>query len=471
MPASIGQGLRRSSRVPVQLPIHVTSLEPNVQFSEVCETMVVNAHGCSLRSPIQLSAGSVLQLNSREGRQAIAHVVHCQSLGSNGEGWSLGARLDQPDNLWGLKSFPDDWRFLDVGAHRASDKQAGAAVFLPKGSGNPSQAILEKVEQHLSEERLRGIMAKLVKPMQAELNELHEKMARGTRQNRFEVSLGQIPPELEEKLWERLRKDLGAQVLQQTKEQSAEILACAKESTDQKIGAALNEFRNRLSGELHAAEQRTKDLSKEMTSSTQAQVRAGVEKLQQQALEAGAQLGAQSEKLMSSLEHRLSEAHQAHRRELEQLHADATQKASSLHADVVDVNQRIEKLNQSVRHLESDLDAHLGRIAGEIISTTQSQLEAAVAQALKEFQARGSNEVDARIDEVCTHLRSVQNRIEHSFSGSLTAQLEEAVQTVSQKFDGLAHQSMERWRGALAKDLNSVAQSLGQQVRKEFDID
>ena len=109
------------------------------------------------------------------------------------------------------------------------------------------------------------------------------------------------------------------------------------------------------------------------------------------------------------------------------------------------------------------------QIAGEIVSDAQTQLEGAVASALKDFQARSSNEVDNRLDEVCGRLRTIQNRIENSFAGSLKSQFEEAVQSVEQQFAELSQQSMERWRLALANDLNSVANSLGQQLRQEFE--
>ena len=56
--------LRRSSRVPVNVPILVTSLEPGSRFSEVCETMVVNAHGCSMRSHVKLDAGVLVRMGS-----------------------------------------------------------------------------------------------------------------------------------------------------------------------------------------------------------------------------------------------------------------------------------------------------------------------------------------------------------------------------------------------------------------------
>ena len=48
--------LRRSSRVPAAVPILVTSLE-GTQFSEVCETLVVNAHGCAILTRVKLDSG------------------------------------------------------------------------------------------------------------------------------------------------------------------------------------------------------------------------------------------------------------------------------------------------------------------------------------------------------------------------------------------------------------------------------
>jgi hypothetical protein len=294
-------------------------------------------------------------------------------------------------------------------------------------------------------------------------------MAGNAKRNRFEVSLGYIPPELEEKLWERLRQDLGTRVLQQTQEQSAEVLGSAKTAIEQKISAALTEFRHRLAGELHAVEQRAQVLSKDLTTTAQQHVLAGLEKLQRQALEAGSHLDAQGEKLLSSLQGELANSHDAHRREIEQIQADTTAKASQLQSEVSDLGRRIAALNESVRRLESDLDAHLESVAGEIVSEARTQLENAVALTLKDLQARGSNEVESRLNEICSHLRTIQNRIESSFSGSLKVQGEEAVQSTAQQFEELAQQSAEKWRLALARDLSSVANSLGQQLRQELE--
>jgi len=471
MPLSQSQALRRSSRVPARVPVHVTSLAPDTRFSGVCETLVVSAHGCAIQLPVQLDEGSPLHLHSREGRQATAYVVDCEPLGSDGEGWRLGARLEQPENFWGLKSFPEDWRVLEMPAsltRQSSPKLTAAPVVLKKAQpSRPSQAILDKIEEQLSEDRLRGILATFVRPLQSEVVELREKLARHARQNRFEVSLGQIPPELEQKLWERLRQEVGGKVVEQTREQSAEILASSKSASEQKIAAALTEFRHRLSGELHTVEQRAQALAKELTTTTRHQVQAGIEKLQQQALDAGAQLNAEGEKITGGLERRLVETSAARQRDLEKTQAEAAEKASQLQFEVTALGRRLGTLNDSVRRLESDLDAHLERIATEIVNDAQSKLESAVANALKDFQTRGANETDVRLDEVCGHLRTIQNRIEASFSGSVKTQSDEALQSIEQQFTEIARQSIERWRIALAKDLSSFANTLGQNLRRE----
>ena len=474
MPASNAHAVRRSSRVPVKVAIRVTSMEPNAQISEICETLVVSAHGCALRFPLKLDTGSALRLHSRGGRQATAYVVFCQPMGSDGQGFRLGAQLDRPENFWGLESYPDDWRVLEMPvptAQQPPQKLSAKSVVVHQQQtpSRASQDVFDKLEEQLSEDRLRGILATLVRPLQAEVTELREKLAVNAKRNRFEVSLGYIPPELEEKLWERLRQDLGTRVLQQTREQSAEMLGSAKTAIEQKISAALTEFRHRLAGELHAVEQRAQVLSKELTTTAQQHVRAGIEKLQRQALETGAHLNAQGEKLLCSLQGQLADSHEVHRHEIEQIRADAAAKASQLQSEVSDLGRRMTTLNESVRRLEADLDAHLERVAAEIVSGAESQIESAVALALKNLQARGSNEVETRLGEMCGHLRTIQNRIEDSFSASVTAQGEEAVQSIAQHFEELARQSTEKWRLALARDLSSVANTLGQQLRQELE--
>lgn len=476
MPATGGRTSRRSSRVPAKVPVRVTSLEPNGQFSEVCETMVVSAHGCSLRFPIRLSSGIPLRFHSAEGRETIAYVVACLPMGSDGGDWMLGARLERPGNFWGLDSYPEDWRVLEMPSPSACEperKQSSGPMIVPKAQNRSasSQAILGKIEEQLSEERLRGILAKLVRPLQEEMNELREKLSRDARRNRFEVSLGSIPPELSEKLWERLRQDLGTRTLEQTRDQAAEVFNSTKTTIDQKVGEALSEFRHRLAGELHGVQQRAQALSQELTMATQHQVRVGVQQLQRQSVDVREQLNSRSEELLSSLERRLIDSHDAHRREMEQVQSEAAQRASRLQGEVTDLGRSMGALNESVRKLETDLDGHMQALAAQILADARAQMESEMATAIKELQTRAANEADRQIDEVCSHLRTIQNRIEKSFSGSLRNQGEETAQAAGQRIEDLAQQSVEKWRVALARDLSSVAQNLGQKLREEAEAD
>jgi outer membrane murein-binding lipoprotein Lpp len=191
--------------------------------------------------------------------------------------------------------------------------------------------------------------------------------------------------------------------------------------------------------------------------------------MQRQALAAGSHLELRSEKLLSSLQEQLANSHDAHHRGIERIQADTTAKASHLQSEVSDLGGRIAVLNESVRRLESDLNAHLESVARAIVSEARAQLENSVALTLKDLQARGSNEVESRLNEMCGHLRTIQNRIESSFSGSLKSQGEEAVQSIAQQFEELAQKSIEKWRLALARDLSSVANALGQQLRQELE--
>jgi hypothetical protein len=487
MSASPSITMRRSSRIPAKVPVRVTSMQPDAQFSEICETLVVSAHGCALRLPVKLDTGSAVRLHRRGGRQVTAYVVFCQPMGPNGQSFRLGAQLERPENIWGLESFPDDWKVVEMPVpagqrvletrvlESVSDKPPAESMVVRqpvRQLQTPARAtreILDKIEEKLSEERLRGVLAKFVQPLQMEVAELREKLAGNARRNRFEVSLGYIPPELEEKLWERLRQELGKRVLEQTREQSAEILGSAKATIEQKISTESSDFRQRLAAELHAVERRAEVLATELSTAAQQQVRAGIEKLQRRALDAGAHLDRQGGKLLGSLQGQLAESHQAHRGEVEQMQADVVAKASQLQSEVSALGARIGALNGSVRRLESELDAHLVRVAGEIVTGAEGQIESAVALALKNLQARGSNEIESCIGEMCSHLRSIQNRIENSFVGSVTAQGEEAVQAIALRFEELAEKYMKSWRMALAQDLKSVAEALGRELRREVE--
>jgi hypothetical protein len=443
---------RRSSRVPITVPILVTSAQPDYDFSEICETLVVNAHGCCMRSPARLEAGVPVHFQSKEGNWTMAHIVDCQPMDSGQQGWKLGARLDEPDNFWGLQACPEDW------------------VHTPEQPPKPlpaSKLVRDKIARQLPDD-LRTVVAELVQPLHAEVRDLREKLAqKESKRSQFDISLTHIPPEVEEKLWLRLREDLGAQVLRQTRQQSDQVFEAAKDAIGKKIAEAHNEFRQQVGQELQVVGQQAQRLAEEMTDAVQQHLHAGEERFQQRVSEAEAHLERQSEEFLRALQQRLGEEHAAQRREMQKTHVEVASEAAHLRAQTADLGGRIGKLDESVRQLESDLDARLARIAGDIISGARSQLDRAVDVVLKELGTRNAKELANQLAEARGQLEHTQKKIEASVSELLKTEVAGSLLSFGQTMEELAQDSVGRWRLALSRDLTSVAKTLGQQFRSE----
>lgn len=470
------QSARRSSRVPVNVPVLVTSLKPDTHFSEICETLVVNAHGCALRSPVKLEAGAPLHLHSKEGRETMAQVVDCQPLDSDERGWKLAARLDRPENFWGLRSCPDDWlRLLEL-PDPAQRKLLRKLMGMNSGNGDnslelgaSSQLVIDRIEKQLSDEHLRALISEVVQPMKSVVTNLREKLASGAepKRSKFEVSLSQIPPELEEKLWIRLRQDLGAQVLSQAREQSEEILGSAKETIERKITETRNDFREHLATELQTVEQRVEGISTGLADTVRQHLRAGLDELQQRTTDAGNRLGREGEDLFRALQQRLADEHDAQLQDMQRVQAEFAAESSRLQTHIADLSGRIAQLDQSARRLEADLERRLSQMATETVSTARSQLESAVETVLQELGTRNARELDGQLEQACAHLQQVQKQTEASVSESLKSQVAGSMESFERAVEDMAQHSVGRWRGALANRLNSLARILGEQFPLE----
>jgi len=106
--------IRRSTRLPLEVPILVTSLDPSFEFSEECITTLVNAHGCGL--VVQRSFPRDLPVRLQivpAKRHTTARVADVVPLGGEPETWLLGMELDTPGNFWGIDYAPSDWKIED----------------------------------------------------------------------------------------------------------------------------------------------------------------------------------------------------------------------------------------------------------------------------------------------------------------------------------------------------------------------
>lgn len=458
--------LRRSSRVPIAVPILVTSLAPGSNFSEVCDTLVVSAHGCAMRSPVKLEAGAPLHFHSQEGRETTAKVVYCQPIEADRQSWMLGARFDRPDNFWGLQTSPKDWTKLQAngGANMALVRPS-ADVLPPSQATASAKIVLDRIKKQLSDERLKALLGELVHPIEADLSTVKEKIANNAKQNRFEVSLGQIPPELEEQLELRLRKELEPRVLQEARDQYDHLLCAAAAAIDQKTSESHGEFLQRLGVSLQEVEQRARSLSNDVAHHLREHLNRGVGEFHQEVIDAGNRLKRLSEDLLHGMEYRLDEVHQARRYELEQVQATFGAESSRLHEQFTDLDARMAEINESIRGLEAGLDKRLSQMSSDTVRSTRGQLESALEAALADLATRNAIDLGNQLDEAKVSLSMIQRGIEAAVCESLKVRIAETLQSFDRSLEESAQQSLERVRLALAGALNSFGRNLDEQFR------
>jgi len=116
--------IRRSTRLPLEVPVVVTSLNPSVEFSARCHTTLVNAHGCGLvvSKPITQGVPVRLEIVSAK-RYTTARVAEVVPLGGDPETWLVGLELDIPGNFWGIEYAPSDWKIEESAGPSATTKQ------------------------------------------------------------------------------------------------------------------------------------------------------------------------------------------------------------------------------------------------------------------------------------------------------------------------------------------------------------
>jgi len=102
--------VRRGTRITYEIPITLTSPDPVHPFSEPSQTLLVNPQGCAARCHQPLEIGAAIRLQGLLTRTAVtARVVNCIRIGEYEKFWLLGLALDEPGNVWGIQTPPEDW--------------------------------------------------------------------------------------------------------------------------------------------------------------------------------------------------------------------------------------------------------------------------------------------------------------------------------------------------------------------------
>jgi hypothetical protein len=135
---------RRSTRIRAQIPLRITSLDPAIQLSESCHTLVVNTQGCGVRLPRPLDLGVSVRLDELPGNRSVtARVATCIPLGIENKYWLVGLALDQAGNVWCIHPAPADWgaqaKPLAVAASPAKKNEWPYSQFSDRGEFHPGR--------------------------------------------------------------------------------------------------------------------------------------------------------------------------------------------------------------------------------------------------------------------------------------------------------------------------------------------
>jgi hypothetical protein len=126
---------RRSTRLRVEIPVILTSMDRRHPVSAECTALVVSPQGCGLRATQGLPLETPVLLGELPGGAgASGHVVSCLPLGADGKYFLIGISLYNPGNVWGVTNPPADWDCLPAKANAAA-----AAGDAPAASNNKGE--------------------------------------------------------------------------------------------------------------------------------------------------------------------------------------------------------------------------------------------------------------------------------------------------------------------------------------------
>jgi hypothetical protein len=116
---------RRSTRLRVEIPLKVTSLDRKHPFCAECVALVVSLQGCGFRASQALPLETPVLLSDLPGGgSASGRVANCLPLGQDGKYFLIGVSLYNHGNVWGIADPPEDWNAVP----NASAASAASAV-------------------------------------------------------------------------------------------------------------------------------------------------------------------------------------------------------------------------------------------------------------------------------------------------------------------------------------------------------
>ncbi|MBV9574872.1 MAG: hypothetical protein JOY93_12535 [Acidobacteriales bacterium] len=371
MPTTTAENTRESTRVPVRIPLTVVSLNPNITFSEACNTVSVNAQGCALYADKSIALATPVLLRLKNGKEATGQVAFCKGSPSNGKLWGIGVVLDEPGNFWGLNPCPKDWLPVEDATVNSS-----SAV-----NPQPANPLASKPES-------TGITSAQFETMQAEFRQ----------QMRQEMSdmLADARKKLDEEL----------QIQKKNTELTEELLREAANVPQSAEHSLQESLEQKLADETKNAIERIEDRLKTLMD----KARSDSENLVRQNREEAEELWSQSQQKFSSA--------------LDDLQKKFSDLEEQKNKEVAEATSSIEQVSDQVyataqKRLENDFEEHQQNIAAH-----KDAISAEVARSQKAIE-----ELDARM----TRLNEVAAQQQKDFADHLEMSVLEALQTAETK--------------------------------------
>ncbi len=138
--------LRRSTRIEFVTPVFLSGRDATGQgFRELTQTVLVNLHGCKLRTSYDVLVGMVVTLECpKAGTTGKAVCVKVWDAPAGAVGHEIAVQLIRPQNLWSVPNPPADWEIVAKtmveGPTVQAEPPTQAAVPLSPSAPSPSPA-------------------------------------------------------------------------------------------------------------------------------------------------------------------------------------------------------------------------------------------------------------------------------------------------------------------------------------------
>lgn len=452
--STASQTMRRSARLRVRIPVQVKSLDPAVEFSRLCEAVLVNLHGCALQSPLSLQTGTPLLLQIRDSGAGTGRVVDSQPMGSPPTSWIIGVELDKPANIWGIRACPEDWAHILEESARDS---AGSPVAKAEVPGTPKLQLKMPVWPLASPVPGNGVSGNSAAELKKQLASQAEAIAR------LEQQLANVGDALQKTAQQQL-SEFRERLLAEARERLAKL--------ESEQGQQLQQLQAEIAAALAGIPDRVEQLSTPANQRLLGHARAELEKLEQQL---ACHLQAAPQTAQQQLSQIRAEVLAEAREQVRALHTHRAEQLQQLHSEltraIATIPERVEQLTTPaveglVEHARSQVHQALAS-ARQTPSLETGALREQIAAAVNEAVARASREISAHLAQEMESARARQRTAPQQAGSELRDRIYRDLDAKQKEVLQALQASLEQARLA-QKNLEQLADGKAAQVAAQF---